>query len=288
MFVQRMNNKMIKENLDFHTDIVYSDEIKEQVEYLMKNRDAFDSYVYTSVDEILNTNKSVQIECKKKVDYILNPNIKSKLNGILFRQINTPNYETRRFHQICEGYGIKPFFVQYKEDKFTSNNSLKRSYGKIPCVVGTDKNGQYIINYVNVIDFNQSNGKKISDIKTLQGENLVELHNKLLLDQIPSIHESSLVEASRWFKNNGDCAGKYYLNLLLNFQTDTFLFDNFSLNGEEEVFTRNVFLPTLIHIRNTYGIKPIIIALEPTEIENNLFWIAQTPEVYSIIKKYND
>ena len=40
------------------------------------------------------------------------------------------------------------------------------------------------------------------------------------------------------------------------------------------LFTKTVFLPAFIAVYKEFGVKPLIVALEPTEIETDIFWMS--------------
>ena len=68
------------------------------------------------------------------------------------------------------------------------------------------------------------------------------------------------------------CVGiKPFLTLFLR---DAILFENFLLDTSESQFTHNVVLPTIKTIATEIGIKPLIVALEPTEVEGDEFWLS--------------
>jgi hypothetical protein len=52
-----------------------------------------------------------------------------------------------------------------------------------------------------------------------------------------------------------------------------FPFEKFMINEKESFFTREIFLPAFIDVMKRTGSKPIIVALEPTEIETDEFWM---------------
>ena len=53
---------------------------------------------------------------------------------------------------------------------------------------------------------------------------------------------------------------------------------------QEKEFIRKVFLPAFISILEETGMKPLIVPLEPTEIEGGKFWICYPKEMMSIVK----
>ena len=51
------------------------------------------------------------------------------------------------------------------------------------------------------------------------------------------------------------------------------LFENFVLNdANEKGFSYEVFLPIFLKVFHYFKLKPIIVALSPTEIEHEEFW----------------
>ena len=51
----------------------------------------------------------------------------NKKYAVLFRQIATPNYETKRFIALAKENNLCPVIFEYHNDKFTSNNEFKHS-----------------------------------------------------------------------------------------------------------------------------------------------------------------
>jgi hypothetical protein len=56
------------------------------------------------------------------------------------------------------------------------------------------------------------------------------------------------------------------------------------LDVKELTFTKEVFLPAFLRIFNETGKKPMIIALEPTEIESEVFWMCHPAETMSLVE----
>jgi hypothetical protein len=179
---------------------------------------------------------------------------------------------------ICDAVNVKPVFWQYFDDKFTSNNETKYYLGKMAFFYGIGKKGGSIKKYVNVIDFNGSNGKKMGEVPLVNGKKLKDFHNELLLEQYPGMGES-LFDASNWFATNGGVAKEYYKKYVGLFLTHAILFENFILEGDELEFTRNVFLPVFLDVWRTTGMKPLIVALEPTDLEGDEFWMCYPHEM---------
>lgn len=258
------------------------------IDYLLSNRDAFNDLIYTPVMEAVEELKKrwEDIELKDKIsDYLNNDVPEPLINGygaVFFRQIITPNYELRRFMSVPDVLDLKPVFWEYHNDKFTSNNSVKHSLGKIPTHKGVGKKGGAKIDYDNVIDFNKSNGRKMKEVETLWGQSLVDFHHELLESVVPN-SKNYIFDASEWFAKKNGTAKNYYKSYIALFVRNAILFENFVLEKDELEFTRDIFLPAFFDIWKTTGKKPIIVALEPTEIEGEIFWMCHPPEVINNI-----
>ena len=238
---------------------------------LIANRKLFDQTLYTSIEDAW-----VELE-RRRQDPALNEAIRLYLNGdipealsrepraILFRHVLTPNFETRRFISLLDGFGkLKPLFWEYHEDKYTPNNELKRAIGRLFFFHGKGKKGGMKLDSLNVVDFNTANGKKISNLKTIWGQDF----NDCFLET-----EVSAFDASDWFKRHGQNSGNYYKYFMALLIRHGILFENMMLDEKERDFARNVFLPAFIDIYSRFGMKPLIVALAPTDIEGDHFWM---------------
>lgn len=261
------------------------------IDKLVSDRKAFNEFVYTPIDEALKLLK----ERENDVDIIkyLNNNlpagipdaIKDKKVAVLFRQLATPNYESRRFINLIDSIeNLHPVFWEYHSDKFTSNNEEKRALGKMLFHFGIGKKGGAKITNLNIIDFNQYNGKKISEVKTLWNQSLVDFHHEIFNNFYPQANHATFLDASDWFSKSGGAAKDYYINFIRLFLKDGILFENFMLDEIGVNFTKEIFLPAFIEIIKVTKHKPLIVALEPTEIEGDKFWLCHHPEVCTYLK----
>ena len=264
------------------------------IEELVSSRRAFNDFVYTPLDEALKEieRRSHDESLKKKVLDFLPAGIpgplQDKKGGIIFRQLATPNYEIKRFIHIMDVLqGIHPVIWEYHNDKFTSNNECKHALGKMHFYSGKGKNGGLKIETMNVIDFNVYNGKKIHEVQTLWGESLIDHHHGLLAAEYKDSLEKPyhLFDSSEWFSKSGGSAKEYYRNFLALFVQNAILFENFMLDEKELGFTKETFLPSFIEVMKAAGHKPLIVALEPTDIEGDKFWLCYPPESLAPIKE---
>ncbi len=253
-------------------------DIKRKISDALESAAAFNALVYTDITEAIRelNGRWNDPELERKIDGLLGESIPSQFRGgfraVLFRHLATPNYEMRRFMAVPDATGLKPLFLEIHEDKYSLNNPLKYYLGRMALHNGIGKKGGHKIEYRNVIDFNESHTKRISEVKTLWGESLIDFHHRLLAHAY-SLDEGCLCNVSELLDPGSRSAKEYYRKLLPLFARHGILFENFMLNGEELAFTRDIFLPAFFEVWEKTGKKPLVVALEPTEIEGDIFWL---------------
>jgi hypothetical protein len=221
--------------------------------------------------------------------------MREKKSVAIFRHIATPNYEIRRFVALADlirvsmhaetGIELHPLILEFLDDKFTNRNEWKYSLGRLYLYKGTDKKNAPIFESIYAVDFNTSNSKPIATLKTLWGQSLVDFHHELFASVFPSMRDS-VFDLSGWLRKNGDDAKTYYKFFLSLFLKHGVLLENFLLDGTEGSFTKDIILPTLFEIERECGFKPLIVALESTEIEHSRFWLSHPcEETKQMLKK---
>ncbi len=259
-------------------------------EKIISDRNIFNQVVYTPLSEALRLldERRKDKELVKKVETLLKGDIpeffkKSKCS-VLFRQIATPNHESRRFISLAKENGLYPVFFEYYDDKFTSCNAFKHSLGQLHIPTKTGKKNGSTVEKITIIDFNKHGSKKLREIKTLWGESLIDFHKKLFGVHNYSNEDICFYDASNWYKNNGGEAIKYYTKFFLLFISSGILFENFLTSKDSEGdFTKKVVLPALEEVINMTGVKPLIVPLEPLDIESENFWYNHLLKVKTII-----
>lgn len=257
------------------------------IEELVSDHKKFDDYVYcSSMEEAMaelerrRNDKDLQ---KKVEEYFKDVGIPEEFQGdpklVMFRQLATPNIEVSRFLIIADGVEMKPLFLEYYHDKFTSNNEWKKYLGKLAFYEGVGKKGGEKISYKTIIDFCKYDGEVISDVETLWGEKLVDFHHSLFDINYSHLNKDLFFDASRWLKDCGGNPREYYYYFLSLFISNGILFENFLLNREDEYFfSKEIFLPIFIKLCKHFDCKPIIVQLSPTVIETAEFWLCQNPK----------
>ena len=248
------------------------------IESLVANRALFNEYVYTSLEDAMDLLKKRSGEPQPTLDVVIPKELLDGPKALIFRQLITSNYEIRRFISLIDSIELKPLFWEFYKDKFTSNNEWKHSLGKMCFYEGLGKNHGIKTQSVKVIDFNTYNGKTIESVQTTWGESLVDFHHKLYSERFRELKTTDFIDASGWFKENGSTASGYYSRFLQLFLTNAVLFENFMLDEKEISFTKDVFLPAFIEIYERTGLKPLIVCLEPTDIEGDSFWMCHPHE----------
>jgi len=240
---------------------------------ILSERGTFNEFVYTPLDEAI---KELQRRANdESVPNSKNPikHFNGELRAAIFRHIATPNYEIRRFLSLIDGTEIlKPIILEYLDDKFTNLNEWKYSLGKMSFYKGRDSKGNLRLDSKSIIDFNTSNGKPLSSIQTLWGQSLVDFHHEKFARAFPHLNNSSF-DISKWLKENGSSAKSYYVDFFKIFIKHGILFENFLLDGPELEFTKKVILPAILKVIEETGFKPLIVSLEPTEVEGDHFWL---------------
>ena len=246
---------------------------------LMGNREKFNEFAYFSIHDAIK-----ELEARKtdaKLDQYLEslpsktPDIFEKSNKlVLFRHIATPNYEIMRFFIIADALDkLEPLILEYTDDKFTNRNEWKFSLAKLPFYKGENAKKESMFEYQNIIDMNSSNNMPISSIKTTWGQSLVDFHHEMMFQVLPHAKDS-IFDLSQWLAENGHSAKAYYKSFFSIFLKHGILLENFLLKGGEADFVREIIMPALMEIEQETGKKPLIVALEPTEIEDKKFWLS--------------
>lgn len=251
----------------------------DRVTQIVSSRRLFDDTIYTPLDvawkELLARRQDEKL--KKKVEDFLDGHIpdpfRSNPTAVLFRNLATPNYEFRRFVSLVNGFGkLEPLAFEYISDKFTSNNELKRALGKMYFAHSLGRKGGMNLDTINIVEFVDSDGLPISEVETLWGQSLVDFHHEFLT-RCYSDKPINVYDASSWLKSNGKRAIEYYPAFFTLFIRHGILFENMMLEKNEFAFAKNVFVPAFLSVCEQFGMKPLIVALEPTDIEGDKFWM---------------
>ncbi len=257
-----------------------------EIDTLLENKDLFNNFMYMSFNDAIQelekrkSNTELATAIKKYFPYDIPEPLRTEQRCVLFRQVATPNFEIRRFLFLTGFSNLKPLLWEYYADKFTSNNVMKKYLGKIPIITGYSKTGAQLTQFKTIIDFNKSNGIPLLDVKTKNNISLIELHHELFKHCGISHKKDMFFDSSKWFNQIGGTANEYYISFMALFLQNNIWFENFIFDDvHERKFLKEIVLPGIKRLYDETGFKPLIVALEPTDIENNMFWYSYPENV---------
>ncbi len=226
-------------------------------------------------------------ELRKKVEDYLGGDIPSFLKkgpkSVLVRYVFTPDLEFMYFLDLIKSVGLDYILPEYSDDKFVAGNSDKYHLARLFFHNGNGKKGGDKIITTNVVDFNKSEGKKFNEIKTTNGEKLVDFHHKLVKEFCPDAAKK-IVDFNPWFNKKKKISKKYYDYYLALFLAHGILFENFLRDGGEIEFTSEMVMPSFKKLEKMFGVRPLIVPIVPLEDENCLYWWCYPKKVGEIIK----
>lgn len=181
--------------------------------------------------------------------------------AVLWRNIITPDHELLRFLDLAETIGLRPLGLEYIEDRFCTRNADKMCLAKMALFEKRDSLGAPVLRYRRLIDVGRYDNARFRDIKTLDGIGLVDFHHGLVNRKI-----GARLEIRDWsgkIAEYGGGASDHYLKMLAHFICHGVLFESFVTDASEAAFERDVVLPAIEHIRERFGVKPLIVPLIP-------------------------
>ena len=219
-------------------------------------------------------------DLKKEVEKFLGNDIPEVFKGepkmILFRNIATPNLEL----EIAVGYAkmmeIGLVVVEYTVDKFCTRNQDKLHFGKMMFFRHDDSS--QVVSKENVISIQDDDGKVISDIETLWGENLVAFHHRIFKES--GYADVETFDASV-YKNAGMTPYEIYIRILGLCLRSAVLLENFLIKADkgERKFTHDVILPAFEKLQSEFGIQPLIVPLLAADGEGSIYWQYYSEEI---------
>lgn len=257
------------------------------MEDIYSSREKFSDYLYTPWEKALSLlrEREQDTELQKYVNNTLPHGLPEVMGGkksmVLFRHIATPNYEVNRFIIAADSLGeeLQPLILEYTQDKFNNRSDGKYYLGKIPFYKGRNRRGESLLEYQVIVDFNESSNKPLNSVTTHWGQSLVDFHHELF-EETFTFFKDIKYDLSEWLKLSGGTAKDYYKSFLKLFLKDGVLFENFYIDESQKefAFNRDIVIPAFKEIYEESGHKPLIVPLEPTHMEGDLFWFAHPLE----------
>lgn len=257
---------------------------------IIENKKLFEDTIYTPLSEAIKILESRKKDHKIKdqVEKLLGNNIpkifkKNGNNCYQFRQVATPNYEGQWFIKIARSLGLKPNFCEFHDDKFTTNNNFKLSLGQIKIHHGFKKDGEVILEKINIIDLKKNDGKKLKEVNTNWSENLIDFHKKLFKLYKFDTKGIDCSDLSAWHNEIANNPFDSYVKVFLLFITHGILFENFLTYGKESIFTKEVVLPAFEEVKKLTGLKPLIVPIPPMDKEYDDYIVYHKPIIKKVI-----
>jgi|SRR3989344_324607 len=212
-------------------------------------------------------------ELRKKVNDFLGDDLpdvfKKEPRAVLFRFIATPNVEFSLASEMAKLTDLGLIFMEFLGDKFCTRNQDKLHLGKL--LFFNQKDGNiHIKTKKKIIDIEKCDNQPFGTIKTFWGENLIDFHHRIFLEEYGKINTFNVSE----LKKNGEDPFQIYLKIFALFVCYGILFENYFVqsNEDEKTFTFNVIRPAFYEIQKMFGVKPLVVPLVSATVEETLIW----------------
>lgn len=197
--------------------------------------------------------------------------------------VATPNWALLQFKNEAKEVGLKPLIFEYLEDVFITTNFDKASLARMVFYHGKDDHGDMMTTSRHAIDLTgKHEKKKLKEIKTLWGENLVDFHHKIFGEYCPEIEIS---DGSSHYHKMGKCAKEYYPYILALYLRNGILFENYLANNREKKFLEEILFPAFELVYKKFGIKPLIVPITPQNEADNKYWWCYPEFVKTLLPK---
>jgi hypothetical protein len=213
-------------------------------------------------------------ELKRKLDEYLGDSIpvtiKDEPKAICTFHVATTNWAFFHFWEEAQKINLKPLVFEYTDDLFVTTNFDKASLAKMVFYHGQDDRGCMITTNKQVIDLcGKNEKKKIKDIETNWGENLVDFHHRA----IKTFYEDvEIFDGSDYYHKMGKSPQEYYKFIFALYIRNGILFENYLLTSKEKKFTEEVLLPAFEYVWKKFGVKPLIVPITPQHEAAKKHW----------------
>jgi hypothetical protein len=260
----------------------------EDVDSLIADEHRFRDFIYTPLEEAVGElrRRWEDKELEQRVHSLIEvPEVFQKEPTVsLFRHVCTPNFDTHRFVSIADALDLKPLFVTYESDKFVSGNPQKLDTARMRFYQSREDDSKMHTASLKIVDIPSYDGKRLAEVETLWGQKKVEFHRELFLERYGHIERAQIYDISTWYQANGGSPAHYYEKVLCLFVRNTILFENFLLSDKwEHSFIKDIFLPAFVRVTEETGRKPLIVSLEPTELEDKSFWTCYPESLRAVV-----
>ncbi len=186
---------------------------------------------------------------------------------------------------LAQQAGLRPFLTQYGADKFTSNNPAKCALTKLGFHHGSGKRGGDKVQYLCVADQNEIENRRLCEVRTFWGQPLLEFHEELLHAADPQHKAIPRYDTSAWYEELGGKLTGCYPQVFDLWVRHAVLCETHFTHGVEAAFTAKVVLPAFHSTWERHGLKPLIAALDPPEMETAPYWEWYPARLQSLVEE---
>ncbi len=248
------------------------------------------SGLYTSLSEALlelerrrNDKKLQQKVNNYFASYPCPPELAVEPRIVMAPPLVSPNLELEYFLNVCESLSMRSIFYEFRKDKFVHLNFEKHYLGKLVFFRKNISGDNEITGSMRIVDFEKDQGKPMDEIKTIQGENFVDFHHRLVSEYLPHTN-IEIHDFSEWFRNSCLFSPELpYLRYLGLFIRDGILFSNFVTEKYQSSFTHDRVIPAFEKLKEVFGVSPLIVPIEPVETDSEPFWCYYPEEVRQFV-----
>jgi hypothetical protein len=193
---------------------------------------------------------------------------KGRILGFIHRDI-TPNLEVSRMIDTCDFMGIHPIMLNYESDIFSCLSRSKYFLGKLGFFSGYGKGGGMKIDFKKIINFDGVEGKKMNEVKTIFGNDLITFHKEIFNEKFHFLERSEFDVTNVSSQTNAFEIYKFIFFLSIK---SGFFLEHFIFEGKEKDFIKEIIFPAFVHVWNKTGYRPLVVPFEPTETDDADFW----------------
>jgi hypothetical protein len=222
---------------------------------------------------------------RKKAEDFLGGDIpevfRGKPKAIIFRNIATPNFELKLAVEYAEILELDLVVVEYTADKFCTRNRDKLHLGKM-LFLNDNAKGACVTAKKNIISIKEMDNVRLSEIKTIWNENLIDFHHRIL--QCNGYKNIGTFDASI-YKESGLGPYEVYLKIFGFCSHFSVLLENFLVKTDkgERNFTQKVILPAFHKVSEMTGERPMIVPLLSVDEEESINWQYYPDEIKDLI-----
>jgi hypothetical protein len=196
----------------------------------------------------------------------------------------SPNLWFRHVREHAARLNLPLIVFEYTADKFHTGNHTKLHLGRMRFFHGYGRQGGPRTTCWPVVDLHHSAGFRFNQMATTWGEPFVEFHHRLLRRVSPDVEHCDI---SGWIQASGSVEAFYeaFLSLCV---CHAVLFENYRTDGTDREFTERVFMPAFARVQERFGVKPLIVPVEPVEGPVDIYWYSYPDSVQPLLRETED